>query len=89
MTEGEKVGNKYKAAIFVGKSPTISSSQNTAKKCEAFLLDFEGEIPVGSEIRIDIFEKIRDIEKFENSELLKKQISKDVEFVKSWYNSKR
>lgn len=38
-------------------------------------------------VKVELFEKVRDTKKFDNLEDLKSQISKDVEFVKNWYNS--
>lgn len=70
-------GKSYPAAVSVGPRPTINDE---SVFCEAYLIDFDGDI-VG-EIRVELLEKIRDIEKFEDLEELKRQIAKDVEFVK-------
>jgi len=74
----------HKAAVHLGPRPTFDDSEIV---CEAFLIDWTRQIQPGTEIEVDAAEKIREIEKFNNLEDLKKRISKDVEFVKSWYNS--
>ena len=53
------------------------------------MLDWNGGVGLGDEIKVELFEKIRESEKFDDLDLLKEQISKDVEFVKNWYNSRR
>lgn len=72
-----------KAAIHIGAKPTFDDKN---RSCEAYLIDWNGNVEVGTEIKIEILEKIRDTKKFLNSEALKKQISKDVKFVRRWYN---
>lgn len=67
----------YAAAVSVGPRPTIDD-ENVF--CEAYLLDFDGDIK--GEIKVELVEKIRDIKKFKNLEELKRQIAKDIEFVK-------
>ena len=70
-------GKSYPAAVSVGSRPTINDE---SVFCEAYLLDFDG--TVDGEIEVELLEKIRDIEKFKDLEELKRQIAKDVEFVK-------
>lgn len=77
-------GLKYKAAVNVGRRPTVDD----LTLCEVHLLDFSGEVLEGTEIEVFLREKIRDIKKFPDVEALTKQISLDVEFVKNWYNSR-
>ncbi len=72
-----------KAAVHLGNRPTFFDEEII---CEAYLIDWEGEISIGTEVIIEIFDKIRDIKKFENLMGLKKQIHRDIEFVKNWYN---
>ena len=78
-------GADYQAAVHLGHKPTFFEEKPI---CEAYLLDFDGEIAEGTEVEVKVYEKIRDIKKFENLTHLAAQISKDVEFVKSWYNSR-
>ena len=74
------------AAIHIGPRPTFKD-ENVI--CEAFLLDWNEDIFPGTMVEVEALEKIRDIKKFAGLEDLKKQISKDVEFVENWYNSTR
>ncbi len=74
--------NWYFAAINIGGRPTVDDENF----CEAFLLDFKGRVANGTEVAMTLGKKIRHVEKFKNLTELKKQIAKDVEFVKNWYN---
>lgn len=83
-----KIGEKsYPAAINLGERPTVDGAfAERPKLCEIHVLDFEGEPDF---VEIEIFVKIREIEKFPNLEMLRKQIAHDVEFVRNWYNELR
>lgn len=72
------------AAIHIGSKPTFNDE---IKTCEAFLIDWNGDVEAGTPIKIEISKKIRDTKKFDDKESLIKQISEDVEFIKNWYNS--
>lgn len=72
------------AAIHLGPRPTFDDDNPI---CEAFLLDWEKDILLETVVEVEVYVKIRDIKKFKKLEDLKDQISKDVEFVKNWYNS--
>ena len=50
-------GECHKAAVHVGKRPTINDDKPI---CEAFLLNFSGEISPGTEIEVRLIEKIRE-----------------------------
>lgn len=76
-------GDWHPAAINIGGRPTVDSEK---KLCEAFILNWNKDIELGSEIEIELKQKIRDTKKFPNFEELKSQIAKDVEFVKTCYN---
>ncbi len=86
LRAGEGGDGGYPAAIHLGPRPTFDDSEVV---CEAFLIDWEGKVEVGIEIQVKLVKKNRNIQKFENLEELKDQISKDVEFAKNWYNSNR
>lgn len=73
----------HPAAINVGARPTVDEEKNL---CEAFLLNWNKNIEVGTEIEIRLEQRIRDTQKFSNFDELKLQIAKDVEFVKTCYN---
>ncbi len=65
-------GKKYMGAVFINEYMNLF---------EVYLLDFSGDL-YGQELRVELKEKIREVEKFENEESLKKQIAKDVERVR-------
>ena len=70
-----------KVAIHLGERPTFDDEEVV---CEAFLIDWSGEVDVGTEIKVEIFEKIRDVKKFEGLDALKEAISGDVEYVRDF-----
>lgn len=72
-------GKTYKAAVHLGERPTVGDD---APVCEVFILDWTGDIKVGSDFKVEIVEKIRDIKKFKSIDDLKEQIASDVEFVR-------
>ena len=67
------------AVIHVGHKPTIGDNKIS---CEAHILDWEKEIPIGTKTKLELSKKIRDTKKLENLKELKEQISKDVEIAK-------
>lgn len=71
------------AAINLGSRPTVDNEKHL---CEAHLLDWSGNVSEGTEIRVELLEKIREVQKFENFEKLKEQIFKDVEYAKKFVN---
>ncbi len=68
----------YKGALHFGPRKVLNLMEPTL---EVHLLDFSGDL-YGSEVKIEVFEKIRDTQDFENMEVLKKQIRLDTETVK-------
>ncbi|MBT4917178.1 hypothetical protein HN709_00630 [Candidatus Peregrinibacteria bacterium] len=75
----------YPAAVHLGPRPTFFDGESV---CEAFIFDFNDDVDIGTKIVVDVFEKIRDVESFENLDFLKKQIAEDVENIKSWYTAR-
>ena len=76
-------GKWYKSAIHIGKRSILKDNKILL---EAHLLDFNEQIPDGTEIGVKLLQKIRITKKFSDIPSLKKQIAKDVEFIKNWYN---
>ena len=72
------------AAIHLGPRPTFDEEEAV---CEAFLLDWVDVIDPGEDVEIRVYDKIRDIKKFDNLDELAKAISEDVKFIRGWYNS--
>lgn len=69
---------RYMAALNIGAKPTFADYTFTF---EAYLLDFAGNIR-GKRMNILFVEKLRDIVKFDNPEILKKHIAADVEKIR-------
>lgn len=76
VTEAE--GNSYRSLTNIGSNPTFGCDSKTI---ETHLLDFEGDL-YGKEIEVSFICKIRDEKKFSGPEELKKQIKRDMEYVR-------
>ncbi len=68
--------NSFFCIINIGPQPTVTDE--FTPKIEVHILDFEGDI-YGREIRIDFYERIRDIAVFKNTQELKAQLISDKE----------
>jgi riboflavin kinase/FMN adenylyltransferase len=68
-----------RAAISIGVNPHYGGSE---RRIEAFLLDFEGDL-YGKELRIELWERLRDEWAFESEEELVRQIALDVEATRA------
>jgi len=75
--------NAYQSMTNIGKRPTFGNNERTV---EVYLLNYEQDI-YGSELRIDIAERLRDEKRFDSVEALKKQIAEDVERGKAILNA--
>ena len=71
-------GNKFPAITNVGINPTVGGEK---MRSETYIPDFSEDI-YGKEINIEFINFIRKETKFENLEMLKKQINKDVNIIK-------
>lgn len=71
---------KYKCLISIGNHPTIKKSKSPI--VEVYLLNFNKKI-YNKELRIEFITYLRDIVKFSSTDLLAKQINKDVNFIKN------
>jgi len=69
----------YRGAMHFGPK---SFAKNEEPSLEIHLLDFSGDL-YGAQVIVEIFGKIRDVRKFDNTESLKRQIRLDVESVRS------
>ena len=81
-----KIGdNKYYSITNVGEKPTVSDkSQNI----ETAVGDFSGDI-YGEEIEIEFCRYIREIQKFDSLDVLKNQLSEDMEQAKTFFERGR
>jgi riboflavin kinase / FMN adenylyltransferase len=68
-----------RAAISIGVNPHYGGSE---RRIEAFLLDFEGDL-YGQELRIELWERLRDERAFESEEELVHQIARDIEATRA------
>lgn len=67
-------GQTYPAATFIGRRPTFGGAERIV---EVQVLDFTGNL-YRKNLRIDIIERLRGVEKFTDAESLKSQIAKDI-----------
>ena len=68
-----------RAAISIGINPHYGGSE---RRIEAFLLDFAGDL-YGQELRIELWERLRDERAFESEDELIRQIALDVEATRA------
>lgn len=69
----------HKAAINIGGRPTFGDEKVF---CEVHVFNWDGAMEDGTELEVKILKKIREIQKFDSIEQLKKQIARDVEIAK-------
>ena len=73
----------FAGALNYGARPTFNLNETA---CEIYLLDFSGDL-YGQNIRVTVYNKIREVMKFENVEKLKDQIGRDVLAVRKFFES--
>lgn len=73
-------GKLYRVALNVGVRPTVAAGPQL--RVEAHLLNFKGDL-YGTELEIEMGEKLRDEKKFVSPEALREQIGRDIEAVKA------
>lgn len=71
------------ALVYYGTSPTLGLNQ---KALEVHFLDFKGEIPEGSKVKVEFLEKLREEVRFSNLEELKEQVKKDLGEARRWFS---
>ena len=69
----------YRAAASIGINPHYGG---TERRIEAFLLDFEGEL-YGQQLRLELWQRLRDERAFASEEELVRQIAADVEAARA------
>lgn len=67
----------YKGMMSIGYNPTVTESKEI--NIEVNLFDFD-QIIYGKEVRVYLLDRIRDEEKFDSVEILKRQLEKDKEY---------
>ncbi|MGA4643046.1 bifunctional riboflavin kinase/FAD synthetase [Limisphaera sp. 4302-co] len=73
-------GRVYRAALNVGWRPTVAG-ENPVLRVEVHLLDFDGDL-YGRELEVAVLEKLRDEQRFESLEALRRQIRADLERIR-------
>jgi riboflavin kinase / FMN adenylyltransferase len=68
-------------ALNIGMRPTVASTKPVLR-VEAHILDFSGDL-YGTELELEIGEKLRDERKFASLEELRQQIALDVSQVRT------
>jgi riboflavin kinase/FMN adenylyltransferase len=69
----------YNGAMHFGPKETLGIKETSL---EVYLLDFQGDL-YGQSVRVEVYEKIRDVRGFDSLESLKKQIRLDVDYVRT------
>ena len=77
------VSDDAQEGIFIGKPLTFGEHD---KKAELFLLDFDEDI-YGKELKISVFKKIRDNEKFESQDALVAQMKEDERQAREYFST--
>lgn len=72
-------GQVYRAATHIGPNPTFGES---VEKIEVHLLDWSGDL-YGRDLSVDFIEHVRDIASFESVDILRQQLQRDVQKVRS------
>ena len=73
----------YRAAVNIGVNPTFGGDPNVhPARVEAYLLDLDADI-YGAELRIELWSRLRDEERFESADALIEQMHRDVEVTRT------
>jgi len=72
-------GERYAAAVSVGRAPTFETDQPVT--VEAFLLDFDGEL-YGEQVAVDLVEYLRAQQIFADAQALKARMAEDCQRVR-------
>lgn len=76
-------GSEFEAVTNIGKRPTVGKDNKV--NIESHLLDYSGNL-YGTAARVDFYKFIRDEIKFDSYEELSKQIEKDIEITRKYFN---
>ena len=78
---GRANGKQWAAAINIGPNPTFGEMH---QKVEVHLIDCSTTL-YGVPLEVDFVTRLRDTGKFENAELLREQLARDVDQVRAWW----
>lgn len=73
----------YDSIVFIGAAETFGE---TDKQAEVYILDFEGDL-YDTIIEVELLEKIRESQKFNNSEELIEQMKADEKFARGYFKN--
>lgn len=76
-------GKQYPAMLNIGNNPTVGENDLSI---EANILDFEGDI-YGKEVKVSFYDRIRDEQKFNSLDELKKQLFADKLVTQNYFKS--
>lgn len=79
-------GKRYLGAMNVGVRPTISQDSGE-KRVEVHIIDFNGDI-YGENIKVEVLRRVRGERKFQDLDGLRRQIEKDIDWIRSHYRGK-
>ena len=82
LGDDKQIVSRLHGVANVGVRPTVDGQD---KRLEVHLFDFDQEV-YGQMLQVQFHEKIRDEQKFDSVELLKKQIAKDAEQALSYFS---
>jgi len=71
--------NSWDAAVYVGQRPTFGETEPVV---EAYLLDFNGIVPEGTKVALELIAFVRPDQKFDSADALIAQMSRDVQAVR-------
>jgi riboflavin kinase/FMN adenylyltransferase len=79
-------GKRYAGVSNVGVRPTITDGSDAhAVNCETYIHNFDGRI-YGENLTVEFHEYLREEKKFESTEELSDQISRDLESTLAFFN---
>lgn len=81
----EVKGKRYLGAMNIGMRPTVSQGSEE-RRVEVHIIDFNGDI-YGEKVKIEILHRIRGERKFRDLDELRKQIEKDIDWIRNHYKS--
>lgn len=76
-------GGTFYGVMHLGPRHTLDG----LKTFEIHLLDFDGGELYGMECFVEVFEKLRDVEKFDSVDALREQIGRDIQLALKFKNS--
>ncbi len=71
--------NSWDAAAYIGQRPTFGKTEPVV---EAYLLDFNGIVPEGTKVALELIAFVRPEQKFDSADALVAQMSRDVQAVR-------